>query len=348
MPVVKRLHGRGIRSGVVEAHGEVLFSHGAVVPRWTSQFTRAIKTGAEKRAPSNKRPRWSHYGDPLKKSFTATTKPDPARMMVHAAVGSRAHYSLFVDQGTKAHMAKILPPWKAKGLPLYEHTQWIPGTRKQRGEIPVDGQKAQNFFEYGLRFGFAKMRMVEGMSPESAVRSAVNQTTHSLPEFLGATPVDAAFKIQLEEWRQERTKAFRAKSRRRTSGARNARRAQARDAFSQRTKPTPAAKAKLTKVSPEMVQHIKNLKLAKMNAQKEKNRRAEEAAQKKATQDLIKKNQTRQLAAAKDAAGERYHLLIEKYGLSPEFREIWSSHDKNAHVIGYQVVANGTEWDFLA
>lgn len=208
MPYVKTLRGRGA-NGVVVATGEVLFAPGAVVPRWASKFTAAVKKGTAAAAPTNKRPRWAHYGTPLKKSFRGTTNADPSRMMVHAAVGSTARHAWYVDQGTSDFDAKILPPWRRGGPSLYEHT-WKPGGRgKPVGPIHVRGQKGQHFFERGLDSGFAAMRLVAG-GPVDNLKAAVAKTDHALPNFLGNTQWSVAFQFQLEEWRRWRDMSFKA------------------------------------------------------------------------------------------------------------------------------------------
>lgn len=221
MAYIKKLRGRGV-SGVVTAYGEVLFMPGGDVNRWTNRFAARIGAETRKAAPSNRRPRWAHYGKPLKATVTAS-RPEyrPARGggRVYAAVGSTAPYAYYVDQGTGVYggngpyPAKVLPPWEQGSPSLYEHT-WRPGgpgTRKV-GTVMIKGQRGQGFFDTGLTRGFARMRMRSFQVPGEGIRG-MTDALGSFPrglEFDGNTPVTAGFIASLQEWRAWRDAAWNA------------------------------------------------------------------------------------------------------------------------------------------
>jgi len=206
MPRVKRLIGRNVR-GIVEANGEVLFTPAGSVGRWTNRLSNAVSHGVSTAAPTNKRPRWGHYGIPLKKSITASTDYDPARMRVHAAVGSKAPYSTYVDQGTGVYAgsgpypAKIIPPWSRGDSSLYE-AAWKTPSGKSSPVVMIKGQRPQGFFDKGLRAGFAKMGMVTTEVPGSGVgREAFATFPSWLSREVGNTKPGYAFRASLKEWR---------------------------------------------------------------------------------------------------------------------------------------------------
>ena len=222
MPLVKKVRTRGANM-VVVANGELLFVPGGDIARWNNSLSQRVRRGAATAAPANKRPRWGHYGKPLKQSITASTDIDTARMMVHTAVGSSAHYAAFVDQGTKSFQASILPPWTRGSSSLYEHTFKVPehmGTNSdgsadiqwnEVGKITVSGQKARHFFDIGLRGGLLSMRVLTRNMPGNGgpmMSKALGTFPDRLANFVGGTPWSFAFDAQLREWRAWRDAAW--------------------------------------------------------------------------------------------------------------------------------------------
>jgi hypothetical protein len=211
MPQVKTLRNRGATI-VVEANGELLFTPLGPITQWNRRISRHIREAAIAEAPSNKRPRWSHYGKPLKATMRATTRSDPVTMHAYAAVGSTAPYSLYVDQGTgiyagrAPYQGKILPPWFPGSPSLYEHT-WRPLEGKEYapriGTVTIKGQKGQHFFDKALKRGLA----AEAIATTTGLYPALDTFPDSLTGFLGpfSTP---AFIGQLNEWRQWRDAAW--------------------------------------------------------------------------------------------------------------------------------------------
>lgn len=218
--------------GVVEAYGEVLFLPGGEVGRWQQRFSQRVRAFTAQAAPTNKRPRWAHYGPPLKTTFRASTKYQPGRMRVYSIVGSGAVYSAYVDQGTGIYSgrgpyeAKILPPWWRGSPSLYESTWEVPrnagvypdGTPRIEwgpvGPLLIKGQKGQHYFDEGLKRGFQSMRMRSFQLPAEGA-SKMTEALRSVPStlegaFLGplSTP---AFMAQLQEWRAWRDAAWDAK-----------------------------------------------------------------------------------------------------------------------------------------
>lgn len=215
MVLVRRIQSRGANI-VVEAHGEVLFSAVGPVGIWTNRFSNKLTANAAKAAPSNKRPRWAHYGKPLKSTMTSSTTYQPGNMRVYAAVGSKAPHAYYVDQGTGIYggkgpyLAKILPPWLPGSPSLYEAT-WRPDGPGHRRVSPVmiRGQKGQHFFDKALAKTFAYMRMRAFQVPGNAqITNALSSMPTGLANFAGNTPADAGFKTQLEEWREWRDDAW--------------------------------------------------------------------------------------------------------------------------------------------
>jgi hypothetical protein len=208
--LIKTFHNRG-STIVVEAHGEVLFTAGGDVGQWTRHLVRAIEVATEANAPRNKRPRWAHYGKPLKQTFNSAVRYVPSRMRVYGAVGSSASYAAFVDQGTEAFEAKILPPWRRGSPSLYEHT-WRPGVGQPPvGPIMVRGQRGQFFFDAGLAQGFAAMRILSFEAPLTPqIADAVRSLPPGILSFLdqGNTGANPAFVAQLQQWRAWRDEAF--------------------------------------------------------------------------------------------------------------------------------------------
>jgi hypothetical protein len=215
MVLVRRIRNRGANI-VVEANGEVLFAPTGDVGRWTNRFSHRVLAAAQQAAPVNKRPRWGHYGKPLKTTFRASTTYQPGRMKVYSAIGSGSPHAYYVDQGTGVYAgngpyeAKVLPPWRQGDPSLYEST-WRPGgpgTRKVR-PVVIKGQKGQFFFDAGLKRGFQSMRMRSFQVPgDGTISKALASIPTGLLNFLGNTPADAAFRMSLEEWRSWRDAAF--------------------------------------------------------------------------------------------------------------------------------------------
>lgn len=227
MVLIRRIHNRGANI-VVEANGEILFFPGGDVANWQRRFSARVREGTIAEAPANRRPRWAHYGNPLKATITASTTAQPGRMKVYSAVGSSAPYAAYVDQGTGIYggngpyEAKILPPWHRGSPSLYEHTWKVPhsmgenmhGEREveweEVGTVTIKGQKGQHFFDKGLKRGFQSMRMRSAQLPiEGKIGPAMRGLPASLLNVLGNTPADAAFVAQLEEWRAWRDAAWR-------------------------------------------------------------------------------------------------------------------------------------------
>lgn len=219
--LVRKIRNRGANI-VVEAHGEVLFAATGDVGRWTNRFSQRVGAFARQEAPSNKRPRWAHYGKPLKSTITATTKYQPGRMRVYSAVGSSAPYAYYVDQGTGIfngsgpYPAKVLPPYHRGEASLYEHT-WRPGgpgTRKVktvwiRGQEPAN--EGKGFFGPALERGFRSMRMRSFKVPGEGgpkISGALNAMPTGMEDFRGNTPADGAFIAELETWRSWRDEAW--------------------------------------------------------------------------------------------------------------------------------------------
>ena len=181
MPVVKRIRHKGA-TVTVEAHGEILFMPTGSVNNWLNRFSQRIEAKTIQAAPSNKRPRWAHYGRPLKdtikRAYPRFWGNGRDKMRVYAAVGSTAPHAYYVDQGTGVYAgnapyeAKILPPWQQGSPSLYERT-WRPGGVGTRRVSPVmiRGQRGQGFMDAGLRAAFRSMRMRSVQVPGEAARS---------------------------------------------------------------------------------------------------------------------------------------------------------------------------------
>lgn len=217
MAYIKKLRGRGV-SGVVTAYGEVLLMPGGPVHNWTNRFAARVREGARAEAPMNKRPRWGHYGKPLRATMTASRpefRPTKGGGRVYAAVGSTSPHAYYVDQGTGIYggngpyVAKVLPPWQRGEASLYEAT-WRPagpGTRRV-APVMIKGQKGQGFFEAGLKRGFQSMRMRSFQVPGGPAITAAKAAFPRGLEKPGNTPDTGAFRASLEEWRKWRDEAW--------------------------------------------------------------------------------------------------------------------------------------------
>lgn len=214
MPLVKRIRRRGANIVVVAA-GEVLFAPNGDVSNWMRRFSARARARAAMEAPANKRPRWAHYGKPLKTTMRASTESVPSRMRVYAAVGSTAPYSAYVDQGTGVYAgngpypAKILPPWRRGSPSLYESTWGVGGNRV--GAVMIKGQKGQFFFDKALGDTFRSFGIPNATLPgDGVLGDAITSMPDRLEGFLGNTPWSFAFDAQLREWRSWRDAAFNA------------------------------------------------------------------------------------------------------------------------------------------
>lgn len=237
MPVTRTIKGRGV-NGVLVVAAEPLFAVTGSVGRWTNGVSQRVRIATARAAPTNKRPRWAHYGKPLKQTFTASTAYQPERLRVYAGIGSTAPHALYVDQGTKPFEAKILPPWTRGGSDLREATYKYPVgftsnsgrggvTWKPMGGIMVSGQRAQNFFAEGLAAGLAASGVSTVPLPvDGGIEGVIDGIPASLTGASGNTPVNAAFIAQLEEWRAWRNEGWLAyqKGRKRPPRARGRRR----------------------------------------------------------------------------------------------------------------------------
>lgn len=219
--IVKKIRSRGATI-TVESHAEILFMPGGSVNTWANRFTGRIRSKTIQAAPSNKRPRWAHYGKPLKGTIVSARPRfwgnGRDKQRVYAAVGSRALYAAFVDQGTGIHggsgayPAKILPPWQHGSPSLYEAT-WRPGGPMSRKVAPVmiSGQEGQQFFAKGLAAAFRSMRMRSAVLPGDGgpkITDALSAMPTSLEgQVLGPTATPA-FIGQLNEWRAWRDEAW--------------------------------------------------------------------------------------------------------------------------------------------
>lgn len=203
----RRLRSRGA-TVTVTAHGQILAVKGGVVNNWTNRFTQQMGAKTRKAAPRNRRIRWAHYGPPLKKTIMASkpqTRMTKGGFKIYGSAGSTAHYALFVDQGTNSFDAKILPPYYWGSPSLYEYS-WEPLGRGSRlGTVHVRGQAAQEFFAKGLAAAFRHMKMRSYQIPaDPTVGNVLKTVPRGLENFSGATPADAAFGAQLDEWRRWR------------------------------------------------------------------------------------------------------------------------------------------------
>lgn len=221
--IVRRLRSKGA-TATVTAYGEVLFMPGGQMHGWLRRFGNRAARYSGDAAPSNKRPRWAHYGKPLKETmFSSNARTrimGPDRMRVYAAVGSNAPHAYYVDQGTKDFNAKILPPWQRNSPSLYEHTFQVPTTVRgsggwneweEVGKIRVRGQKGQQFMARGVDRAFLYMtRRAAQVRTDPRIGKVMDAWPAGLEGFKGNTPDTPAFRAQLEEWRAWRDEAWRA------------------------------------------------------------------------------------------------------------------------------------------
>ena len=218
MSEVRRLRKRGATIEVV-AYGEVLFTGVGPVPGWLNRFSQRVKAFAAAEAPSNKRPRWSHYGKPLKSTMRANTRPRRGinKFHLHAAVGSTAPHAYYVDQGTGIYggsgpyKAEILPPWERFSPSLYDASWVPPGMDHRVRPVMIRGQEGQHFFDEALKRGFESMHTHSVNVPGEgvgAMSGVLRSEPSGLANFLGNTPSNAGFVRSLEEWRAWRDAAW--------------------------------------------------------------------------------------------------------------------------------------------
>lgn len=221
MVAVKRLRSRGATI-TVQANGEVLFAPGADLWLWKNRLTAKVQRATALHAPINKRPRWAHYGKPLKRTIIADTRTRITRGggFFYMVVGSTSNHAYYVDQGTgifagnSPYEAKVLPPTSQGGSNLYERS-WVPGgargAKPGYSRVMIKGQPGQFFFDAGLRDGYRAMRLRSLKLPgegTSAMSSALRSMPTGLENFLGNTPADAGFRASLREWRVWRDAAY--------------------------------------------------------------------------------------------------------------------------------------------
>ena len=213
MPTLQRFKDHNT-NGYIMADATGLFQRGRPVSNWLNMLTKRVSAEIAKAAPSNKRPRWAHYGPPLKMTIRGSTYPRKAsgkRYYLYTSVGSTAPYAMYVDQGSGIHAgkssweAKILPPWPAKGYELYE--------KKRDGrKVMIEGQEGKFFFAKGLEKGFDRMvrRSFQPVGVREGV-SGLRQTFLSMPQSavsqLAATPTSPAFQMSLNKWRLWKSEA---------------------------------------------------------------------------------------------------------------------------------------------
>jgi hypothetical protein len=222
---VKTLRKRGAIL-VVEANAAVLFTPVGDFGRYASEFSNVATGAASRFAPTNKRPRWAHYGAPLRTTFTSKTKYQPGRLKVFMGIGSRSPHALYVDQGTGIHggrgpyQAKILPPWHRGSPSLYEASWKVPTVSwgnsgniavmwRKQGTVTIKGQKGQFFMDKAIKQAFRTMNTRSVLVPgQIRTGEASGSTPTGLEGFSGATPWSFAFDTQLREWRAWRDDAW--------------------------------------------------------------------------------------------------------------------------------------------
>lgn len=218
--LIKRIKSRGANI-VVEANAEILVLPSGDIGRWKKALSERVKQETRKEAPTNERPRWGHYGAPLKSTFTAstTTRITKGGGFIYSAIGSRSPHAYYVDQGTgifnggSPWKAKILPPYTQGGASLYEHT-WHPPDQPATGlarPIMIKGQKGQHFFDKGLDRAFRSVGDRRYKPIGGRLSGALRSFPEGIADFAGNTVDDGeggAFRASLDEWRIWRDEAF--------------------------------------------------------------------------------------------------------------------------------------------
>ncbi len=214
--IIRRIKSRGANI-VVEANAEILlFPNTGSIGRWKKALTERVKQETRKEAPTNKRPRWGHYGPALRNTFTAstTTRITKGGGYIYSAIGSRSPHAFYVDQGTGVYnggspwKAKILPPWTQGSPSLYEHTWVPPGNKREIEAVLINGQRAQNFFDKGLDRAFRSVGDGRYRPIGGKLSGALRSFPEGIANFAGNTPNDGAFRASLTEWRAWRDEAF--------------------------------------------------------------------------------------------------------------------------------------------
>lgn len=325
----------------VTANADVLFLPGGDVNRWHRRFSTTVRRATARAAPSNKRPRWMHYGKPLKRSIVASR----SRFIRHAsgprlysAVGSTAPYAKYVDQGTgifagrSPWKAKILPPWPSRGRQLYEHTWRPPGSSTTVRPVMIKGQRPQRFFAAGLKRGFQLMGMASHSVPDVDPRIGEVMRTwpRGLENFAGNTPWSAAFDTQLRIWRQQRDAVWALRRTRFPEGPVRPTRRQAADL--QRALKAQARAERDRSASERAAERRKNQQIAALKEKERakelgKAKRAAEEARAKALRNLSAGN------AESERTAREFHALIKK--IAPDARI--GSHRLDDGVIMWQV-----------
>lgn len=268
MPVVKRVRSRGANT-TVEAHAEVLFTPVGSVGRWTNRLSNSMTRYARDAAPTNKRPRWAHYGAPLKTTISSSTDYDPASLRVFSAIGSSSPHGYYVDQGTgvfndsKPYEAKVLPPsaWRAPDV----YIQGMMAGRRQASPVWIKGQKPQRFLETGMRRGFAQAHLLTHNVPTlgGLASDALNSFPDGTLGFLGNTASDGLFKASLEQWKTWRSEYWTA----REQAVRSARSAERKAVRALQPKKPKKKKKPKPKPQPKTVAQKKNEAVAAFQKQ---------------------------------------------------------------------------------
>lgn len=219
--IIKRIKSRGANI-VVEANAEILlFPNTGSIGRWKKALTERVKQETRKEAPTNKRPRWGHYGPALRNTFTASTSTRITKGggYIYSAIGSRSPHAFYVDQGTGIYnggspwKAKILPPWTQGSPSLYEHT-WHPPNQPATGlsqSVLIKGQRGQHFFDKGLDRAFRSVGDARYRAIGGRLSGALRSFPEGIANFAGNTVDDGeggAFRASLTEWRLWRDEAF--------------------------------------------------------------------------------------------------------------------------------------------
>lgn len=217
MPDTRVMKGRHVQT-VLTVATQAMFGENGDVANFKRRLSAKVAAQAALAAPSNKRPRWLHYGKPLKQTMKSHTsvRPTSGGGYAYSQVGSTAHYSAYVDQGTGIYgpdangpyLARVLPPWTVGSPSLYE-ASWHPqGASHASHQVLIKGQRPQGFMETGMD------EALFSMIPPTPTNVAKGQILSAFrwentpPFFAGNTPVSPLFLRQLDEWRDWRQQAW--------------------------------------------------------------------------------------------------------------------------------------------
>lgn len=207
----------------VTANAMLLAAPGGPIRKWTNAFQRFAQKHTAAAAPHHGstinahgvRSLRPHSIVPLKK--TIQTQKLRVRNLkggprVYGVVGSNSHYAIFVDQGTGAHQAKLLPPWSQGSPSLFEST-WAPGPGQPAvGTITVRGQKGQGFFDEGLRKAFLSMKMRSIRTPaDPKMGDAMRTWPKELERVTASGALGSAYLADLPQWRAWKRETYNAK-----------------------------------------------------------------------------------------------------------------------------------------